>query len=100
MNAFDGPLGCGVVEAQRLENIELIKSMIGAYFTAYMIDRIQYNGKFLTLPFFRLGHFEDIQFVARQFLPQLVQNLSIVHILFNVGHDDSLFHQLVIDPVG
>lgn len=65
-----------------------------------MIDSIQYNSEFLTLPFFRLSHFEDIQFVACQLLPQLVQNLPIIHILLNIGHDDSLFHELVIDPVG
>lgn len=64
-----------------------------------MINSIQDNGQLLSLALLGLRHLEHIQLVARQLLPQLVQHLAVIQVLFDVRHDDSLLDQLVVDPV-
>lgn len=43
-----------------------------------------------------LGH---IQFLACQLFPELVQNLTIVHVLIQFLHYDTLFSKLIVNPI-
>lgn len=64
-----------------------------------MVNSVQDNCKFLTLALFGLSHFKDVQRVACEFLPQLVEHLTIVQILLDVRHNYTLFNQFVVNPI-
>lgn len=64
-----------------------------------MIDSVQHDRQLLALAFLRLRHLQHVQLVPCQLLPELVQHLTVVQVLLDVRHDDSLLDQLVVDPV-
>lgn len=64
-----------------------------------MVDRFQHNAEFLVLTLLGLCHLGHVQLFAGQLLPELVQHLAIVHVLFQLLDNDALLGKLIVDPI-
>lgn len=65
----------------------------------YVINGFQYNVEFLVLSLLGLCHLGHIQFLARQLFPQLVQYLTIVHVLVQLLYNNALISELIVNPI-
>lgn len=63
------------------------------------VDLLQDDAKLLLLSHLRLGHFGHRQLLVVQVLVELLEDLPVEQILFNVAHDDALVDEHVVDPV-